>query len=105
VILSVVLVALTLPMTLAMFLAVVITMTLATVLAMTRAVTPTVPLTVARHVHFVVPAIFLEVDLLFTGIAFAALLAPILRVARRHLEVDRLAYRVHWRSLDHDRLR
>ncbi len=72
---------------------------------MMLATTPAVALAVARHVLMLVPVILHEIDRLATGVVLAAMLAPVLSVTRRYVEIDRLAYHAQGHRLDHDRLR
>ena len=58
--------------------------------------------TVMRDVHIVVPVLLHEIDWLATRVVLAAVLAPILRMPRWDVQVDRLTRHRH--SLDDDRL-
>ncbi|MFD2271909.1 hypothetical protein ACFS07_14010 [Undibacterium arcticum] len=60
-------------------------------------------LTVARNVDVVIPTILDEIDPLTAGIVSIAILAPVLGMARRHMQVERWACHSH--RLDDDRLR
>ena len=64
--------------------------------------TSAVSLAIARHVLSVIPVIPHEVDPLAAGIILMAVLAPVLRVTRRNVQVDRLAHYGHRHTLDHD---
>ena len=53
--------------------------------------TITVALLVMRNVFVLVPGVLHKVDPLAAGIVLAAVLAPVFRVARGHVQVNRLA--------------
>jgi hypothetical protein len=58
-----------------------------------------------RHDDLVVPALLHEVDLTATGVVLAAMLGPVLRMARRHMQVQRSPGRdAGTRAMDDDRI-
>jgi hypothetical protein len=92
-------------MTVATSLVTVIIMTITTAITtLALIVSSASALTIALYVLFVVPPILHEIDRLSTGVVLVAMLAPVLRLAWRHAQVDRLAYHLCRRLLNHDRL-
>jgi len=83
---SVILVAFGVLMTVAML------VPFATILIMTLAMILVVAITIMLHVLLVVPAILDEVNRLSTGVISPAVLTPVIGVARRYAEVNRLAH-------------
>ncbi len=43
-----------------------------------------------RNIDIIVPFVFYEIDRMATGIVLTAVLAPVLRMSRRHVQVNRL---------------
>ena len=84
------------------FVALTFSMTMARVLAIAtlHAVTLAMVLTIVWCVLLVVPALLHEVDGLATCVVLAAMLAPVLGVARRYAHVDRLAHHTHGHRLN-----
>lgn len=62
----------------------------------------TMMLLVTRNVLVVIPVVLHEVDPLAAGVVFAAVFAPVFRVARGHMQIDRRA--VNQYPLDYNRL-
>src|SRR5262249_34921265 len=63
------------------------------------------PCTVMGNIDIIVPTFLHEIDRLTTRIVAVAMLVPVLGMAGRHMQVDRLKGHTHWYRLDHDRLR
>lgn len=63
--------------------------------ALFMAVTPAImmSLLIMRDVHLVIPAVLNKVDPFAAGIVLSTVFAPVLRMARWHVQVDRLSYR------------
>lgn len=71
-------------------------------LVMLAAVILAIASLVMRYIDIVVPPIAHEIDRLAAGIIFAAVLAPVFRMTRRHMHVDGLSYDVNRRGTNHD---
>src|SRR4029077_8315673 len=70
-------------------------------LALTFVVTLAMPL----DIDVVVPVVRHEVDWLTASVVLGAMLAPVFRVARWYVQVERLRHHTHRHRLDHDWLR
>jgi len=57
---------------------------------------------VVRNVDIVVPSIFYEIDRVAAGIVFAAVLAPVLRMTGRYVQIDWLINDTDRRMPNHD---
>src|SRR6267142_4188558 len=82
-------------------------------MAVTLVVTPAMPMTaavivaimtVSRHVFVVVPVVAHKIDRPTAGVILGAVLAPVLLVSRRHVQVDWRGRNEFRRPSDHNRL-
>src|SRR5512132_2563523 len=73
------------------------------VLVVAMVASAVVALVVGRHIDVVVPRVLHEEDALTAGVILVAVLGPVLRVARRNVQVHRRSRDAH--VLDDDRLR
>jgi len=69
------------------------------VLVMSLAVRP-----VMRHIDIVVPFVAHEIDRSSASIIFLTVLAPVLLMPRRYVQINRLFDNVTWHGLNHDGL-
>ena len=56
------------------------------------------------NIDIIVPTFLHEIDRLTARMVAVAMLVPVLRMAGRHVQVDRLRGHTHWYRLDHDGL-
>lgn len=100
--------AMTVVMTLAMAMTVVMTLTMIMTVTMIMAlsmIVAAVLVLVSRHVFVVVPVIAHEVDPPAAGVVLRTMLAPVLLVPRRYVQVDRRGRDEFRRLPDHHGLR
>ena len=63
-----------------------------------------IPCAVMGNIDIIVPTFLHEIDRVTTRLVAVAMLVPVLRMAGRHVQVDRLRGHTHWDRLDHDGL-
>src|SRR5437773_6240161 len=60
---------------------------------------------IVRNIDVVVPTLLHEIDRLAARVVSGAVFGPVLRMSRRHVQIDWRGRHVRWPGLDHDRLR